>query len=417
MSRRIIARHLEYVSVDTIDYSAEYSEPANGKLLFTDYRHCPCAVLINNNRILAAQTISAEQGQIGAIYVAKIQNLNRNINAYFVALGHNEYGFLSERYIPPEIPELHQGDEILVQIVREPHDKKLACVSAKIEISNEVAAVRVGSGCISYSAKLSSSMKQRLKDQIHEWIADSRIFLPPTADLVLRTSAGQYSPELLLPKIAAILDEYNNLLNMAKHRTCFSCIREATPSFLDILDQNTIRPEEYSEIITEDTLLYRQLEGYCREHLPEKKVRLYQDDLLSLNKLYGVESKLKIAFERRVWLKSGGYLIFDTTEAMTVIDVNSGKSKGSKTKGSILSINREAAVEIILQLRLRNLSGIIIVDFINMCERKENIEFLEFLKELVKDDYRTRIIDMTGLGLVEMTRARNKKSLAEQFKQ
>ena len=146
-------------------------------------------------------------------------------------------------------------------------------------------------------------------------------------------------------------------------------------------------------------------------------MRLYQDSMLSLSALYGIEGKLKPALETRIWLKSGGYLVIEPTEALTVIDVNSGKCEdGKNPEDTYRSINLEAAEEVAFQLRLRNLSGIIIVDFINMQSPGDNAQLLYVLKSLVKrDKVKTTVVDMTPLGLVEITRKKISKPLREQL--
>ena len=147
-------------------------------------------------------------------------------------------------------------------------------------------------------------------------------------------------------------------------------------------------------------------------------VRLYQDKVLPLSVLYSVESKLETALASRVWLKSGGYLIIEPTEALTVIDVNTGKYEAGKDpQETYRRINLEAAEEVAIQLVLRNLSGIIIVDFINMQSASYNRELLNHLKALVqKDKVQTHVVDMTPLGLVEITRKKISKPLREQFR-
>ena len=134
-----------------------------------------------------------------------------------------------------------------------------------------------------------------------------------------------------------------------------------------------------------------------------------------MKKLYSLETQLSQALGERVWLKSGGYLVIQPTEALTVIDVNTGKFEGGKKReAAFLKINREAAAEIARQLRLRNLSGIIIVDFINM-EEEESKEILlsELDGRLRRDPVRTTLVDMTKLSLVEITRQKRERPLAE----
>jgi ribonuclease G len=141
--------------------------------------------------------------------------------------------------------------------------------------------------------------------------------------------------------------------------------------------------------------------------------------MLSLSGLYSVEKKLRDALESRVWMRSGAYLVIEPTEALTVIDVNSGKYESEKdANDTYLKINLEAAEEVARQLRLRNLSGIIIVDFINMQLPGDQKELLQYLKKVVsKDRIPTNVVDMTALGLVEITRKKINRPLLEQFRE
>jgi ribonuclease G len=144
---------------------------------------------------------------------------------------------------------------------------------------------------------------------------------------------------------------------------------------------------------------------------------MYTDESYQLNKLYSIESKLEALLNKKVWLKSGAYLVIEKTEAMYVIDVNSGKNISKKANAEyIYSINAEAAKEIMYQLRLRNLTGMILVDFINMDNQEDKERLLEELRQYAKHDMiKTMVVDMTALDLVEITRQKNKKSLAEQI--
>ena len=149
------------------------------------------------------------------------------------------------------------------------------------------------------------------------------------------------------------------------------------------------------------------------------KLRFYEDEMLPLYKLYRLEREFAQADSRQVWLKSGGYLVIDPTEALTVIDVNTGKYNGKKVRNETLrAINFEAAAEAARQIRLRNLSGIILIDFINMDNRQDQKELLDFLSgRLFADPIKTRLIDMTKLELVEITRKKVHKTLWEQMKE
>ncbi len=155
---------------------------------------------------------------------------------------------------------------------------------------------------------------------------------------------------------------------------------------------------------------------------PENLNLLYEDELLPLYKLYSVEKTLSEALSRKVWLKCGGYIIIEQTEAMSVVDVNSGKNvtkakKEADKENNILKTNIEAGIEIIRQLRLRNISGIIIIDFINMAQQESRDKLLSVLKEYARlESIQTNVVDITPLGLVEMTRKNNGKTLKELIK-
>ena len=176
---------------------------------------------------------------------------------------------------------------------------------------------------------------------------------------------------------------------------------------------------DLTSIITADPQIYNSLEHYLKENDLQNlsKLRLYQDDLLPLYKLCRLEREIDLATSRQVWLKSGGYLVIDPTEALTVIDVNTGKYSGKKLRRETLkTINLEAAKEATRQIRLRNLSGIILIDFINMENKEDQKELLAFLESrLFADPVKTRLIDMTKLELVEITRKKVYKTLKEQI--
>ena len=247
-----------------------------------------------------------------------------------------------------------------------------------------------------------------------------RAELPIPISGVIRTQAGDCSEEELLTAFYRLWTEFADLLKKAPYRTCFSCLHEALPGWAAVLN-SLVYPWEYDEIITDQESLWEQISAYCREKQPDKTVRLYQDSTYPLSKLYSVKSRLDEALGKRVWLKSGGYLMIEPTEALTVIDVNSGKYEGRGAKGekeeSSYLLNMEAAAEIALQMRLRNLSGMILVDFVNMLSKDHQEMLLQQMRSLVKSDkQKIMVVDITPLGLMEITRKKNSKPLKEQLK-
>jgi Ribonuclease G/E len=168
---------------------------------------------------------------------------------------------------------------------------------------------------------------------------------------------------------------------------------------------------DIEEIVTDKEGLYERLSA----GISGTPVRLYTDRQLSLSALYSLHTKGSDALARKVWLPSGGYLIFDYTEAMTVIDVNSGKMEKSGA-GFVSDLNREAAREVALQIRLRNLSGMILVDFVNNDAENASESLLAYMQDLLKADICfAKALDITALGIMEITRKKTRKSLREQF--
>lgn len=416
-----------------------------GKLLFTTYNEQPAALLIVDNRLRAVQFFPAQRSLIGAVYIAKVKNVVKNLNACFVEIGDRQrqicflsgkdgaHPFLLNRRWDGRILE---GDEFPVQVTRDAQKTKQPSVTTLISISNEYFALSVGSPHTGFSAKLNTEQKKALRNLLREAggltpapIAFAHGREAQEAEtgsipvgLVVRTRAAELLSKenggtLLTEALQQLTLRLQTLFQTALHRTCFSCLSEPPAPWEDVLEY-LVYPGEYEEILTDDEQIYKQLQTAPPA---DKAIRFYtkaEQEELPLSKLYGLEQKLDTALNRRVWLKSGGYLIIEVTEALTVIDVNSGKCEASGASCEVCThINREAAEEIALQLRLRNLSGIIIVDFINMKSAADQKALMNYLSALTASDrQKTDIIDITPLGLVEITRKKNRKPLAEQIK-
>ncbi len=421
-----------------------------GKLVVTQYKDKYLTMLFQKNRMVAVSAISKEntQSKLDYIYIGKVKNIVHNINACFIEIDHGELCFLSlSDCIDPLIVNrdfdgrILEGDEILVQVIRDAIKTKQAVVTTKISISGEYCVFALGRPQLGISNKISLTRKEELKDLLikddlidnndlllnknnlisnfaeKEKITQEDLEHIPSFGVVLRTVTAKASDKDILQEFTTLSLEFLTLLHTAKHRTCFSCLKKAKHSFYLGIDD--IYPDEYSEVVTDLTAIYKDLTTYIHinRRQPDVPVRLYKDDNYSLSKLYSIETKLEEATKPNIWLKSGGYLVIEPTEALTVIDVNTGKYSAKKgIEDTFYQINREAAEEIALQLRLRNISGIIIVDFINMKSTSQKEEILKYLQKLVnKDRIKTNVIDMTPLGLVEITRKKVRKSLNEQL--
>lgn len=255
----------------------------------------------------------------------------------------------------------------------------------------------------------------------------------PSFGLVVRTRAGQLleqgepaCEDILYQEYERLRRQFTAIFLQGKHRTCYSCLHEAGSALEETL--KPFLPGEYEEVVTELPAIYEELcrlQEQRRFSLEKKHIRLYQDSDFSLDKLYSLETRLAEAINKTVWLKSGANLVVEQTESLTAIDVNTGKctrlpgngASGALSPADIMRrVNLEAAGEVARQLRLRNLSGIIIVDFINLATLAQEEELLQKLRELTKEDPVTvQVVDMTPLGLVEITRKKVYPSLREQL--
>ena len=211
-------------------------------------------------------------------------------------------------------------------------------------------------------------------------------------------------------------EKLEQIIQTAKTRTCYSCLYKNDAEYLDyfILKHNA----GLQEIVTDQKAVFDEFETYLSEkQITDVKLTMYNDKNCNLMTLYNLPKNLENLKKERVWMKSGAYLVIEQTEAMVVIDVNTGKSVDKHSfEEHLLRINSEAAVEVCRQLRLRNLSGIIVVDFINM-KQPDSMDVIKDIleQELAKDSVPAAFVDVTKLSLVELTRKKIRKSLKEQL--
>ena len=368
---------------------------------------------------------------LGDIYIGRIQNIVKNINAAFVELTPGNVCYLPLEDIRQPVytkkgssAKPQAGDELLVQVLREGIKTKAPAVTTNLTLHGKYMLLTTGNRQLSASGKLSAEEKQRLKAIVSDQEKQLRSETEATTGgdtssasfgWLIRTNAGGRGAELIWKDQQILYRQYTELMERAQYRTCGTCLLRRPQSYLARLSD--LYETDADRIMTDDTGLYQELMEYLRIWQPEDLDRLtfYEDHLLPMEKLYSLERRLPEALQERVWLSCGGYLIIQPTEALTVIDVNTGKFEGGKKKeAAILKVNKEAAVEIAHQIRLRNLSGIILVDFINMEDSASNQELLSLLNvKLREDPIPTTLIDMTKLQLVEITRLKKEKPLSE----
>ena len=373
-----------------------------------------------------------EDSILDEIYIGKVQNIVKNISAAFVEIAPGTVCYLPLEDLKHPVytkkgtsHNIQQGDELLVQVKREGIKTKAPAVTTNLTLHGKYALLTTGNTQISVSSKLPKEEKERLLRVVKDnSSADNGSLEGMSAGecaygWLLRTNAGGASPEVIKKDLLRLQTKYEELMKTAQYRTCFSCLLARPSAYLKRLSD--LYTKEVDEILTDDRELFEQMTEYFRENQPEDtvKLRFYEDRLLPMEKLYSLDCHLKEALGERVWLKSGGYLVIQPTEALTVIDVNTGKfTAGKKKEAAFLKLNQEAALEAARQIRLRNLSGIVIIDFINMEETESETQLLRTLDGALRlDPIRTTLVDMTKLSLVEITRMKKERPLHESVRE
>ena len=353
---------------------------------------------------------------LGNIYVGKVKNIAANISAAFIEIANGQlcYYALNDNdapifTTPKKKNTLVAGDELLVQVSREAVKTKAPTVTANLNFAGKYLVLTSGKHHLGLSSKLSPEDKQRLRT-----IAEP--FLGKDFGIIVRTNAAEASEDALRAELGELTEAYRHTVETGRNRACFSLVYKEPSAYAARL--RGLRADSFNKIVTDRADIYRELKAYLTDRQPADlpKLYFYEETAPSLDSVYGLSKAFEEAGKERVWLKSGGYLVIQPTEALTVVDINTGKYTGKKKKDdTFLKINLEAARELARQLRLRNLSGIIVADFIDM-EREEDKQTLMAVlaSELKKDPVRTSLVDMTPLGLVEITRKKVQKTLAEQ---
>lgn len=360
---------------------------------------------------------TASKGILGNIYVGKVQNIVKNIHAAFIEIadGIMCYYSLDDKADPvftnPKKDSVMKiGDEVIVQVSKEGMKTKLPSVSSNLNFTGRYLVLTSQRKELGFSGKLNKEEKKRIREFLEGE-------MPENAGIIVRTNARNAKKEEILEELKNLQTRYETLLKKGHSRVCFSLLEEHMPDYLQTL-QN-VYTQTLDEIVTDDPEVFQVVQNYLNCYGEyEIPLRFYEDKLLPLSKLYSLESVLERSLQERVWLKSGGFLVIQPTEAFVCIDVNTGKFSGKKEiQETFRKINLEAAKEIAWQLRLRNLSGIILIDFINMENQEDKKELLHTLQAyLNQDPIKGTVVDITPLNIVEVTRKKVRKPLLEEWK-
>lgn len=374
--------------------------------------------MIEEGKIVEIQCEKEEKaGILGNIYTAKVKNIVKNINAAFIEIADGIICYYSletnksHHYLTKTNRDrLVVGDEILVQISRDNVKTKQPTATSNLNLT--------GKYLVLTSQKHGVGISNKIKDleRVKELKKLSKQFMSPEFGIIFRTNAELASEDEILKEAKQLITRYEMICKKASCLKPFQLVMASKRAYLSqIQDQ---KQTCLNEIITDQKDIYEDILAFLEEMGEEQKiVQLFEKDGIRLDQIYRISHTLKEALQEKVWLKSGGYLVIQPTEAMVVIDVNTGKAiKGKHVEEHFLKVNKEAAKEIAYQLRLRNLSGIIIVDFIDMKKKESEEELLHLMaKELRKDRIKAMLVDMTKLHLVEITRKKVRKPLHEQW--
>ena len=385
---------------------------------------CTVAALSEEERIVEIRLESDQEKSIlGNIYTGQVENIASNIQAAFVQIepGKRCYYPLAEAQRAVFSAgrkgngPLRPGDELLVQVSRDAMKGKLPALTSNLNFTGRYLVLTTGDKKFGLSSKLAQEDRHRLSG----WLKEEAERPDKEFGIIVRTNAADASKEEILKELEWLKGRYHKAVVQGRNRTCFSLVLETEPFYVAAVRDAYGR--DLDEIITDVPEIREMILGYLEEISPElkEKLRFYQDKLLPLYKLYRVETALDAIQKEKVWLNSGGFLVIQQTEAFVSIDVNSGKYTGKKKmEETFRKINLEAAAEISRQLRLRNLSGIILIDFINMENPDHREEIFHVLQKLLrKDPIKSMAIDITPLHIREMTRKKVRRPVIEDIRE
>jgi ribonuclease G len=374
----------------------------------------------------------------GNVYRGKVTNILHNIQSAFIDISEGENGFIhisdilenaqkfqemfdldfdldftaKSKKKENDISKILKIDQpVLVQVVKEPIGSKGARLTSNVSIAGRYLVLLPNTPHRGVSRKIEDPhARERLKKLIRAFE------MPQDMGLICRTASMNATTEMLVDEANDLLKTWASIMENFNKSSRPSCLFQES----DLIKRAvmTAVDKKFDRLLVDDYPTYqnckRLYDKYSGEH--PLKIEFYRDRAPMFEK-FSVEREIEKALRRKIWLSSGGYLFFDRTEAMTTIDVNSGRStqqSGGDVEESLAQINMEAAEEIARQLRLRNIGGLVICDFIDMRSRKNQRRVLDRLKEAMKEDSaKCTILGMSEFGLVEMTRQRNRESLTQ----
>jgi ribonuclease E len=365
----------------------------------------------------------------GNIYLGRVQNVLPGMEAAFVDIGTPKNAVLYRgdvRYDPEDLLEgssraevrieqlLRPGQQIVCQVTKNPIGTKGARLTQEVSLPGRFVVLVPNSDTYGISRRLDDDERKRLRRILDE-------VRPSDHGLIVRTAAEGSSAAELGRDVRRLVAEWEGIESLSKQASVPSLLYREPDTAVRVIREEFNR--QYRGVVIDDRDLYNQVRDYVESISSDltDRVEYYdaESEALPLFERHHIHEQLHKALDRKVWLPSGGSIIIERTEALTVIDVNTGKNVGtSNLEETVYRNNLEAAEEIARQLRLRDIGGIIVIDFIDMEVKANRVEVARVFREaLARDKTRTQVSDISDLGLVEMTRKRVSEGLVESFTQ
>ena len=380
------------------------------------------AVLEENLLVQHYVTRRGAHSMVGDVYLGRIQNVLPGMEAAFVDIGRGRNGVLYAGEVnyspedldggrPPRIEQvLKQGQGVMVQVTKDPMGGKGARLTAQVSLPGRFLVLAPEQDVSGISRRLSDDARRRLKAILNN--------LKPKRDgVIVRTAAEGASEEEITQDLERLVALWEQIQKSAKRAKAPAVLYEE-PELTVRVVRDLFTDEEFRGLVTDSERIYDKVMEYVRDVAPdlESKVTLHRGPLSAFEE-HRIVEQIHKALDRKVWLPSGGYLIIEQTEAMTIVDVNTGKAVGkTNLEETVLTTNLEAAREVARQLRLRDIGGIIVIDFIDLLLEQNKRKVEDTMREaLAIDKTRSQVFEIGPLGIMQITRKRVSGGLVDSF--
>lgn len=353
--------------------------------------------LIDDYKVVEKYIETADESIEGNIYIGVVKNIIPGIKAAFVDIGQEKNAFIHFEDIYKTNNEIKLNEKILVQVQKDEINQKGAKLTTNIKLTGRQIVLLPTTDIITVSRKIEN---EKVKEKLIEIVAEN---LPKGVGAIIRTTASKATKTEIIDDIQRLVKDWNNIEKKVQNSNEAPMLLGKNNTIIESVILGTA-DSGMDKIITDSKEENKKIEKFLKEFELDDKVKVEYDEKV-LDK-YKIEDELEKLNNNKIWLKCGSYIVIDKTEALTSIDVNSGKYTGKENlENTILRVNEEATVEIAKQIRLRDMSGIIIIDYIDMELEENKHRIMKLLEQEVKKDRaKVQIEGFTRLNLLEMTR-------------